>query len=649
MAISQQKKNLLKAEERRLESQIKLHRHLYYNKQPRISDQAFDSLVERLKQINPDNDVLKEVGAPADSGWQKVPHILPMTSLANAMSVQEFFSKFPQMKGKAYVIEDKFDGLSVELIYENGILVQALTRGDGAVGEDITINVKKMKFVKETLKDKISAAIRGEIMMLKSDFEALNNLGAKTYANPRNAASGISKRFDGRHSEYLSIVVYDMVSKDKTFSWETEKMDYLANNLGLVTANYRLTTMKEVVNIRQQYMDRIRDSLPYLIDGLVIKLNSIQTQKDLGSHSNGDPKGQIAFKFDAKGVATTLKDITYEVGRTGIITPNAVFEPVEIDGTMVKAASIHNADEIERLKIGIGDTVLVVKAGEIIPKITEVIESKGKSAKIPTECPACGGSIVKDGAYLKCNNDDCSGQELRRLRHWIDLMKKRHGLENIGESLIEQLNSSGLVHDPADFYKLTVDDIMSLERTGKKSAKKLVKGLAKCKEIDGITLLAGLGISALGTSMAEIILDEHEFDTLFDISKHDLSKIAGIGDSRAEAIIDGLNERKPLIEKLKAQGVKIKQVEAPEVVSTSLAGKSFQVTGTLTKINPETNKNYKREEFYNVVIANGGEVKKVKKGLDYLIVCRASSNKITKAEKLGIEVLNETTFWNMIE
>jgi DNA ligase (NAD+) len=375
---------------KRLEGEIKLHRYLYYNKEPRISDPEFDALMERLRQLDPENEELKKTGTPVDkdSGWQKADHFLRMVSLNNSMSESEFrkWAGSCVVQGKAFVAEDKFDGSSLEIIYDGSKLVQAITRGDGRTGEDITINVRKMQYVKETIPDKAKLSVRGEIMLFRSDFEQINKelvaLGEKPYANARNAANGIAKRFDGKYSDKLRVIMYDIISTEMTFGWETEKMDYLSNTLGFVTANYKLLTLEGILQLRQQYVSTLRDNLPYNIDGLVIKINSIVRQKDLGIHPNGDPKAMTAFKFDARGVATTLLDVKLTVGRTGVITPNAVIDPVNIDGSMVKAATIHNFDEIERLGVGIGDTIMVIKAGEIIPKLTQVI------TKMYT-CPEC--------------------------------------------------------------------------------------------------------------------------------------------------------------------------------------------------------------------------------------------------------------------
>jgi len=645
---------------KRLAGELRLHRYLYYNKQPRISDQIFDALMQRMRQIDPTNEVLKETGSPADkdSGWPKANHhYAPLKSLDNAMTVDEFSQWVArlQVKGRVCVLEDKFDGLTVELFYDEGNLVQAITRGDGNVGEDITINVKKMKFVKTELKEKITASLRGEIMLFSEDFKEITK--TENYANPRNAASGICKRFDGKYCDKLCVVLYDMVSPDITFSWETEKMDYIAHTLDLVTANYKLISPPEVVVRRQEYMDKIRSTLPYNIDGLVIKINSIQTQKEAGFLPSGDPKAMVAFKFDARGVATQLLDIEYTVGRTGIITPNGVLDPINIDGSMVKAASIHNVDELERLKIGVGDLVLVVKAGEIIPKITAVIKSAGKSAKVPTKCPACGGPVVKrvkdgkEGANLYCDSDDCVGKEFRRLRHWVDILKKRMGLDGIGESTIEQMYEKGLIKDPSDYYTLTADKIADLERSGDKAAKKIVDGFERCKEIDIVTFLAGLGIPTLGPELAEVITEEYDLYSLMEeVTADELTKIPGIGPQRAKEILDGLEKRRPLIEKLTKIGVKIKIASKDiKLESNKLNGKSFQVTGALSKTDPKTNKSYRREDWYELVQKNGGKISKVNKELDYLIVIRSSSNKVKKASTLGIKMISESDFWTMME
>ena len=643
----------------RLVKAVRLHKYLYYNKHlPRISDQAYDALINEVKEIDPNHVVLSEVGVePEENGWQKANHLAVMRSLANAMTIDEYtrWSSGSWTKGRCVVAEDKFDGLTIELIYEAGKFAQGITRGNGKVGDDITINVQKMMYFKPTIKDKIKASIRGEILLFKKDFDEINAelaaVGKKPFANPRNAASGICKRFDGKYCDKLRIVVYEIETQNVSFSFETEKMDYLSKACDMVTANYKLLSTSAVVQLRQTYMDGKRDDLPYMIDGLVIKANSIQNQKDLGYHGNGDPKGQIAFKFDARGMVTTLNDIKLTVGRTGVITPNAVIEPVNIDGSMVKAASIHNFDEVERLGIGIGDTIMVIKAGEIIPKITEVITSAGKKFKIPTKCPACGGAVEKDPAeaILRCTNEDCKGREFKALKHWVDLLKKRMHLEDIGESTIEQLYEKGLVKDGADFFKLTVDDITSLDRSGSKSAKKIVKGFGKCKEMDAVTFLAGLGIPSLGTTMAELLTEEYDLFALTnEVTESQLANISGIGPSRAKEIYEGLEKRSALIEKLMEVGVKIKKFDNVQLVSTKLQGKSFQITGALSETNPDTGKSYKREEWQALVESHGGSISRVNKDLKYLIVIRTSSNKIAKAQKLGIPQISEEDFWAML-
>jgi DNA ligase (NAD+) len=397
-------------------------------------------------------------------------------------------------------------------------------------------------------------------------------------------------------------------------------------------------------------MDADRDKLPYNIDGLVIKLNSIQCLKSLGTHPSGDPKGQIAFKFDARGVATILNDIEWTVGRTGVITPNAVIEPVNIDGSMVKAASIHNIDEIERLGVCIGDIILVIKAGEIIPKLTQVIKSVGNTAKIPTECPVCYGPVVRDGAYLVCDNEDCAGKEFRKIRHWVDVLKRRMSMDGIGESTIMQMFEKDIIKDPADFYALTVDKIANLDRMGEKSAKKIVESFERCKEMDLVTFLAGLGIPCLGETMAELITDEYDlFALMEEVTEADLAKISGIGPSRAKDIVTGLEQRTLLIHKLINSGVKIQKAQVVKLESNKLAGKSFQVTGAFTKVNAKTGKSYKRDEWYEFVQANGGTISRVNEDLNYLVVIRSHGNKIAKAQSLGITMISEDQFWDMTD
>jgi len=638
----------------RLENEIKLHRYLYYNKEPRISDIEFDAKCERLKQLSPENEVLKQTGSEVDSGWQKTAHTISMASLANAMSIVEFnkWITSSNIFGKTLVLEDKLDGSSIELNYENGELIQAITRGDGKIGEDITINARKMQFVKQSLKEKITCSLRGEIMLFNEEFEKINKIVEKPFSNPRNAANGIAKRFDGKFNENLCIVLYDINSTEVTFSYETEKLDYISKTLGLITVNYKLVTPSEVINIRDQYVNTERAKLPYNIDGLVIKVNSIQKQKDMGKHTNGDPKGQVAFKFDARGVETTLLGCTFEVGRTGVITPQAIIDPVNIDGSIVKAATLHNFDEIERLGLGIGDRIIVIKSGEIIPKIVKVVEHKGNKIVPPKECPACHGPITKyDGeVYIMCDNDNCEGKEFRKLRHFVDVLKKRMSLTDIGESTILQLFEKDLIKDPADFYLLTMETLSGLERSGDKSAKKIIDGFNRCKEIDLITFLMALAIPTLGETVSELITDEYDLFALTnEVTMPELAKIQGIGPVRAKEILNGLDDRKELIEKLMQVGIKIKKSEDVKLESIKLQGKSFQITGALSRVNPLSKKSYKREEWYDLIKANGGEIKRVGKELTYLVCTKANSNKLSKASELGIKVISEDDFWQMID
>lgn len=652
----------------RLVSEIRLHKYLYHNKgEPRISDAEYDALVFSLRQLDLENDELKKVGPPPDedSGWQKAAHHLSqMRSLQNSMSISEYqkwLTIVGNPQGRCCVCEDKFDGLSIELFYEYGIFCQGITRGNGHVGDDISLNTKLMQYFKPELNEKITCSLRGEIMLFIKDFEEINaellKEGKKEFANPRNAAAGICKRFDGKWCDKLRIVLYDIISPDITFSWETEKMDYISNSLDLITANYKLMTPQGVIQHRQQYTDSIRESLPYYIDGIVVKLNSVALQKAYGFTNTGDPKWSTAFKFDPRGVATTLLDIVCTVGRTGVITPNAVIEPIKIDGSTVKAATLHNFDEIERLGVGIGDIVMLYKAGEIIPKVEKVIKSAGNPFKTPIVCPKCGGPVSRrkcdndEGVILYCDSEDCEGKDFRKLRHWIDVLKKRVDLENIGESTIEQLYEKEFVKDPADFYTLSIDKIASLDRSGTKSATKIVKGLEKCKELDLVTFLAALAIPSLGPTMAESITEEYDlFALMEEATVEKLSNIPNIGPQRAKDIITGLEKRRDLIEKLMSVGVKIKVMSKDvNTISNKLEGKSFQITGSISKINPNTRKQYSRDEWYSLVQSHGGVISRVNKTLNYLLATRSSSNKIKKAEDLGIKVINEESFWEMLD
>ena len=648
----------------RLESTIRFYRHLYYNKDPRITDQEFDALIEALRQVSPESPVLSEVGSPIDKsmGWPEVKHPYRMRSLANAMTIDEYKKFIVRSRvgpGKELVLEEKLDGCAIDLIYENGEFVQALTRGDGVVGADITPNVRKMKFFKAKLPESINACIYGEVIMLKADFEELiqrlpkKKDGSNAFANPRNAATGISHRFDGLYSDSLSLVVYGIESTDINFSWETEKMEYLSRNLDMVTPMYRLLDREEVIKVRQEYMDTERDKLGVMIDGLVVKINRIQSVKMLGYMSNGDPIGHIAFKFEQRGVAAMVNEIEWRTGRTGKVTPLAWFDPVSYNGTTVRKATLCNIDEVKRLNVKVGDTVLLVKAGEIIPKVISVIESSENKVSIPSCCTSCNASLTVIGADLFCTNEECPGRNLKKYKHFIDILKKNMGLEDVGESLIEKLQENGHLETMADFFSIELSDIAGLDRIGEKSARKVYEGLQACKNMDAGTFLMLLGVKGLGESTSKLLLSKYNVSSIIsgEIGVKEMVILDGIDTLTATYITEGLAAVQTIIAEMFANGVNIIETKEELPQSNILAGKSFEISGAFTRTNPSTGDKWDRDEIYKLIEANGGTIKSLGKtsGPDYFVNMRGFGKKTEAADKLGIKTIGEEEFWNLLE
>lgn len=604
------------------------------NMQPLVlSDKAYDAKERELKDLDPHHWVLKIVGAPVvQSEWKKAKHQIPMGSLDKVNLPTELTQWVEGTNyGGKLLITEKLDGLSIEVIYENGQLVQAITRGDGDVGEDVTANVVRMGGVKQTLSDKFTGSLRGEIIMKKSVH--LAHFADK--ANPRNAASGTCKRLDGVGVDKLDIFFYQALG-DVDFGAEQAQFVWLVNN-GLTTPNWWVVKTDEDVNkFWRDYQDTKRDKLDYDIDGLVIRVDRLDAQIALGE-KDLRPKGAIAFKFDNEARESILRDIIWQVGNSGRITPVAVVDPVQLVGATVTRASIYNLSYIQDLGIDIGATVLVARANDVIPRIEEVIKGTGKTAKGPRNCPECDSKTEMQGEHLVCTNPDtCPAQIKGRIKNWI----KELNLLEWGDTLVEKLVDSGKVNNVSDLYLLKVSDIANLDRLGEKTAKKCLDILDANREVSLEVFLGGMSIPMIGQSTIKAIMNEgcDTLEKFGQLGAKEFGQVPGVGPTKAQSLADGLRKYQDVIRSLIKNGVKIK-----DRVQGKLTGKSVCFTGAMQN---------KRPVLEKMAADAGGDVKSgVGKGLTFLVIAdpNSTSSKAVAARKLGTTLISEDEFLDMVK
>lgn len=619
-----------------LETKIFQARTDYYNHQPSVSDKVYDAWIDELRVLDPANKAVTAIGAPVTpSEWKKAKHQIPMGSLNKVnlpVELEDWTAKF-SVSGKVdWFVTEKLDGLSIELIYEKGQLVQAITRGDGETGEDITVNVARMAGVSSQLKwdTDFTGSLRGEIIMLKSVWK--KDFADK--ANPRNAASGVSKRLDGIGVDKLNILFYQVLG-DADFDTEVEQFEWLEKN-GLAIPNYWLFKKIEQVSKHwRDYQDTKRDKLDYDIDGLVVRIDEIAIQLTWGD-KDMRPLGAMAFKFDNEARESTIRDIIWQVGNSGRITPVAVVDPVSLVGATVTRASLYNWSYIEELKLDIGATVLVARANDVIPRIEELVKGTGKIATPPNHCPECGGFTHMDGENLVCSNSQhCPAQVIGRIKNWI----KELNLLEWGDSLIEKLVQAKKVKTVADLYTLTVDDLSNLDRMGDKSAQKCHTILWSDIEIPLDIFLGALSIPMIGASTIKAIMNAG-CDSLEKFGQLDAAAfemVPGVGPTKAKFLADGLKANQQLIIDLLDNGVKIK---AP-VIGT-LTGKSVCFTGAMTN---------KRPVLEKLAAEAGADIKgSVGKGLTYLVIAdpNSTSSKAQTARKLGTTLISEDEFLDLV-
>ena len=651
-----------------LRAQIAYHQKRYYDEDaPEISDAEYDRLFYELIKLeqefpaldSPDSPT-KHVGGHASSRFEKVTHAVRLGSLQDVFSYEElraFLAKTEETLGyaPAYSVECKIDGLSVALEYRNGRFVRGATRGDGDVGENVTANLMTIGDIPNILtRDDIPAlTVRGEVYMPHDAFEALNREREENeetlFANPRNAAAGSLRQLDAEitRQRHLSIFVFNVQSSDGiAFSSHTESLDLL-QNLGfkVISERARLTTADEIIAYIET-LGQLRPTLPYDIDGVVIKLDDLSERAVLGETAS-TPRWAVAYKFPPEVKETKLLDIVVQVGRTGVLTPNAVLEPVRLAGTSVSRATLHNIDFIRERDIRIGDTVYVQKAGDIIPEVLRVkMADRAPDAveyQMPAVCPSCGGAVYRDEneAATRCTNPACPAQLLRSLAHFVS--RDAMNIDGLGIAVLKQLREADMVHSPADLYTLSEEPIAALDRMGKKSAQNLIAAIEASKSAGADRLIYALGIPGIGEKAAQTLAKRFgDIEALFSVDAETLCAVEDIGSITAEAILSYFASPavRELIDRLKESGVKT--TYETTVQGSALAGKTFVLTGTLPTMT--------RDEASALIEANGGKVtSSVSKKTSYVVAGTEAGSKLTKAEALGIPILSQEDLVAMIK
>ena len=662
------------AEAQELRKKIRHNEYLYYVLDaPEITDAEYDRMMVRLREIEaeypesvPSDSPTQRVGGRASSQFTEVRHLEPLLSLGNVFSAAELRafdervqSGLPAGSSVEYVMEPKIDGLACSLIYENGVLVRAATRGDGVVGENVTANVRTIRSIPLTLKVPEGEPVpelldvRGEVYMPRRAFMRLNEeraeRGESEFANPRNAAAGSLRQLDPQvtASRSLSFFAYYLVGEGAQAK-HSESLAALARYGFKVSEGYRVVhTIDEALDFISSFNDK-RQSLAYDTDGAVIKVNDVWQQQLLGA-TGKDPRWAIAYKYPPEQAETTLEDIDWRVGRTGVLTPTAVLTPVKLSGSVISRATLHNEDFIRSKDIRIGDRVVINKAGEIIPEVLHVVTAKRtgdeKEVVIPTTCPECGWSVERQGseAAIRCTNPHCPALGREGLIHFVS--RDAMNIEGCGPSVINALIDADLVHDAADLYSLQRADILQLERMGEKSADKLLAALEASKSNELDKLLFALGIRHVGAKVARTLATEYgSMERLQQAGADELAQIRDIGAKIAESVVTWLNvpANIDLLNRLQAAGLNMSFVAPASREDNPFFGKTLVFTGTLPTLG--------RAEAKTMAQDVGAKVSgSVSKKTDYVIAGAEAGSKLEKAQQLGVAVIDETEFLRLVQ
>ena len=652
-------------EMKQLRETLNAHGYRYYVlDDPQISDYEYDHMLRRLEdlerehpeEITPDSPT-QRVGGPTLSEFAPVEHPVPLESLQdvfNGGEVEEFLERvagtFPDAE---YSVEPKVDGLSVALEYRDGVFVRGATRGDGRVGEDVTENLRTIRSIPMTLPEKLPRLIvRGEVYMARSVFEEINARreleGKPLMANPRNAAAGSLRQLDPKVAAQrrLDIAVFNLqLAEGRTFASHTETLDYLKDQHFKVISGRRLRRLPEILEEIERLNDT-RMERPFDMDGAVIKLNSLADREVLGSTAKC-PKWAIAYKYPPEKKPAKVLDIVVQVGRTGVLTPKAVLSPVRLAGTTVTNATLHNQDYITQKDIRIGDTVIVQKAGEIIPEVVEVVPGERPETAqpyfLPDTCPVCGAPVTRDpdGAAVRCTGAECPAQLLRNLTHFAS--RNAMDIDGLGPAVMNQLIESGLVKTAADLYGLRAEEIARLDRMGAKSAQNAVEAIAKSRENDLWRLLFALGSRQVGEKAAKVLAARFgSFDALANASEEELTAIDDVGPITARYLREWLEspQSKDLIARLKVAGVNMESRTKP--VDSRFAGQTFVLTGALT--------HFTRDEAAEMIEQRGGKAAgSVSKKTTCVVAGENAGSKLKKAQELQIPVLTEEEFLALLQ
>ncbi len=649
-----------------LRKQLEYHNNLYYNKDnPEISDFEYDMMLRELENLEQEFPGLKSdlsptvrVGGAAGDKFSKVIHTVPMASLHDSFSKEEIIDFDRRVRDAVsnpeYVVEPKFDGLSVSCEYENGVFVRGSTRGDGTQGEDVTENLMTIKTLPHRLKGDFPEflEVRGEVYMSFKSFDDLVKKqeinGEKPFKNPRNAAAGSLRQKDSAITaeRRLDIFVFNIQQiTGKTLSSHKESIDYLASLGFTVAPFYNCYNNIESVISEIDRIGDLRGKLDYAIDGAVIKVDDF-TQRELLGNTAKFPKWAEAYKYPPEEKETTLLDIEINVGRTGALTPVGIFEPVFLAGTTVSRATLYNKDFIDETKIGVGDRVVIRKAGEIIPEVVSV-KCHGENStpfEYPTLCPSCHSRVYREEGetVIRCTNTDCPAQLMRHLIHFVS--RDAMNIDGLGPAVMEQLVAKGLVKSPADLYLLRAIDIAALDRMGEKSALNLINAIENSKNNSLYRLVFALGIRHIGQKAARLLCSKFpDIDMLFNVTAEEISQIDGFGEVMAQSVEEyfSLKETKELVETLKSFGLNMKEL-SPVASGGIFSGKTFVLTGTLPT--------YKRSEAAKLIEENGGKTSSsVSKKTDYVLAGEDAGSKLTKAQSLGVTVISEQEFDAMLQ
>lgn len=649
----------------KLREKINYYSQLYYDMDNSpITDFEFDTMMNRLKKLEKEHPELitkdsptQKVGGHVREDFAKVTHEVPLQSLQDVFSYEELyeFDKRIKQSGETnYCVETKIDGLSCALKYEKGILVQGATRGDGVVGEDVTENVKKIKSIPHKLKEPLDITVRGEVFIGKKEFETLNEerevMGETLFANARNAAAGSLRQLNPKITAQrpLDIYIFNVQKiENKTWNSHWEELNYLAN-LGFNVVPFRKLchTIDEAIDAIKEIGDN-REELTFGIDGAVIKVDDLALREKIGTTFKV-PKWAIAYKYPPEQKETIVKDIICQVGRTGAITPMAILEPVKVAGSTISKTTLHNEDFVKEKGLMIGDHVIIQKQGDVIPEVVDVLKEKRtgeeKVFQMPTTCPVCGAPAVREEgeSAVRCTGIECPAKALRNIVHFAS--DEGMDIEGLGYKIVEQLIEKGLISNIADIYDLKLEDIASLKKNCKKFAQNLIDAIEESKNRDLSNLITALGIRHVGKKLAKVLARKYKtLDNLMSADVEELASKDDIGEVIAQSIHTFFNEEQTidLINRLKSAGINTQSLQE-ESNDTRFEGKTFVLTGALSK--------YSREQASDIIERLGGKTSSsVSKKTSYVLAGEDAGSKLTKAQSLGVTVISEEEFEEMIK